>query len=1023
VRQVTYLFTDIAGSTERWSEHPDVMGRALDDHMAIVTAQVEATGGEVENDTGDGIFAVFPTAHAAVSAAVAAQETLTARDWGPVRELPVRIGIHTGAVDRQTGEHRGTAVNRAARIMGAAHGGQILVSEATRVLVRDDPPKDVGFIDLGLRRLRGLPDDQRVFQVTHPVLQVDFPPIDCLAAPTGNLPSGLSSFVGRASEVAEIVALLRDHRLVTLTGVGGVGKTRLAVEVARRLAGDFPGGAWLVGLGSVDEDGAVVPVFVSALGVAVDGHAGRDLLDRITAALRSQEVLLVVDDCEHVLGDVRRVVSRVLADCPGARVIATSRQPLGIDGERVLRIPPLAAEAAEGERIPDAVQLLLDRAAAAGSGLPLDGEDGLHLERICRQLDGIPLAIELVAARIGHQSPREIADRLETQLELPISRGATKIGRHRTLTSALDWSHDLLSPAEQTLLRSLAVFAGGATLQAVGAICLDGADEAETFALISSLVDKSLVSTEWNGDLCRYRMLKTVRHYALGRLTEAGENREVRHRHAVWLNGQVTGGGSGDLGFSRLNGDQDDLLTALRWSIEEREVDLAVGLAAATWKWWEITGRVEDGRGLLDRVLTMAGSSPDLRRARLVTGAASLALAAGDYDAATRLHQQNLADLEALGAGLEAAATLNSLATVAVFNGDHDEARRLASEALTRFRVLEDEGGMGYACSTLGITAAASGSGEEAVASFIEALRLFRRAGLRGDAASVLNELGNLAADAGDSGRAHRFYEGALQLHGEIGDDRGAALSLNNLAISSQRRGNLDRAWEHAEEARRLFQRVSDRPGEAATLNNLANIADEREDPKLAIELYGESARLFRDVGDARGVATTLENLSDLARRTGQILMSWQCRVEAAGLRLGLGQIPLVIDAFEALLDMAGATSQTAVVAELSPAVAEAGDDRDALEAVLELARWLPVKEDSSGARVESDASPDLTKREIQVVALVGRGLSNKEIAAELFISERTVESHIAHVRSKLGVDSRTRLVLWAVEHDLVSDS
>lgn len=745
---------------------------------------------------------------------------------------------------------------------------------------------------------------------------------------------------------------------------------------------------------------------------------------RLVADLRPRELLLVVDNCEPVRADVAGLLVTLLDRCPRLVVLATSREPLRIPGEQVVPVEPLAVHERRGQTVCDAVRLFADRAAAVRHGFELTAGNEGDVLAVCRQVDGIPLAIELAAARTTHLSVTEIADLLARRLSVLASRDGTAAVRHRTLTATLDWSYDLLEPDERTLFRALAVYLGGVGIEAVEAVCTaSGLAASQAVDLVSRLVDTCLLVPVpgAGGGRTRYGMLGTVRRYAVARLEEAGELDRARRHHAAWFAPRS----AQDVDVLRPRPSwpaatpehRDDLLAALDWAVDHDEAELAVALAAATWQYWEISGRQAEGRAVLDTVLRLQGPEPSPATARLVSAAASLAFTAGDYATAGRLHRANAEVLRGLGLRREAAGTHNSLAMVALFEGDVTAAEGLAREALASLLALGDPGGAAFARTSLGMVAAATGRPEDADRELLEALRLFRQADLKGDAAVVLSNLGNLAVDADELGRAHRFYEGALQLHDEVGDTRGVALSRNNLCIVTQRRGNLDRAWEHAEAARVAFRAVGDRPGEAATLNNLANLAGERGDYSRAVELYGGCIRAFRELGDARGTATSLQNLAELARRVGERRLAWGCQVEAASAWSLQGRSDLarrVLGDLEAVAGSWGVTPREA----LSPQRRPGEDDAAALARALEAARWAVVPEPSG-----SDGTVpvrELTPREAQVAGLVGRGFTNAGIAAELFISRadggdphrqrpREAGDRLAHEAHPLGHRTRAR--------------
>ena len=595
---VTFAFTDIEGSTRLWETEPAAMARSLVLHNETLHAAFGHHGGVVFSTMGDGMAVAFSSAAGAVRAALEAQRALMAAPWpAETGVLKVRMGLHTdeavlrhGQAVLRDGQYVNRPLNRCARLMAAAHGGQILMSDATGALVRLQLPDGASLLDLGEHRLRDLAGRMHIFQLVHPDLPGAFPVLRTLDAFPGNLPLQVSSFIGRARELKQTAAALGESRVVTLIGVGGVGKTRLALQVAEQVLPRFGDGAWLCELAPIRDaagvDDAVAAVF------SVTARGGQSTRDALVEFLRNKELLLVLDNCEHLLAGAAALAVVLERSCARLVILATSREGLGIDGERLVPVPPLAAPGADAdlETITDAeaVRLFVERAAAVKPDFTVTAENAAAVAAVVRRLDGVALAIELAAARVPAMTPAELARRLDRSFAVLAGGRRGAVARHQTLRAAIDWSFELLAEPEQRLLGRLAVFAGGCTLRAVETVCSgEGIDPGAVFELLASLVARSLVVAEESGPQSRYRLLETIRQYGEERLDQAGETERWRARHAGYYAGfprQVRehARNPSDEAFwaVRLSAEQDNLLAAWSWAVETGNVDTAFAILA-----------------------------------------------------------------------------------------------------------------------------------------------------------------------------------------------------------------------------------------------------------------------------------------------------------------------------------------------------------------------------------------------------------------------------------------------------------
>src|SRR5262245_42422743 len=529
---VTFLFTDVEGSTRLWEEQPEAMTTSMARHDAILRDAVEARGGYVVKTTGDGVHAVFGAARDALAAAIDGQHALAAHDWDALADLRVRMGVHSGEAEHRSGDYYGSATSRAARLMSVAHGGQILVSLSTEELVSDALPDGVALVDLGEQRLRALSRPERVFQVDAPGLECEFPPLRSIDAYRSNLPVQLTSFVGRDDELVGIAKAFDRARLVTIIGVGGVGKTRLAVQVAAEVVPRFPDGAWLSELAAAGDEEALVQLLAATLGVRP--RQGASLDDAIVEYLGDKQAFLVLDNCEHLLDAAASVADRLLRECTGLRILATSREALAIPGEQVWPLRSLGVPPRSGDVVAvaatDAARLFVERAVAARPDFALDATNADAVAEVCRRLDGIPLAIELAAARVSSMRPADVAARLDERFRLLTGGRRTAVERHQTLRATVDWSYSLCSDVERRVFDRLGVFAGSFDAPAAEAVAAgDDLEAWDVLDALTSLVDKSLLVDEETADgSTRFAMLETLRAYARERLDESADPDEWR---------------------------------------------------------------------------------------------------------------------------------------------------------------------------------------------------------------------------------------------------------------------------------------------------------------------------------------------------------------------------------------------------------------------------------------------------------------------------------------------------------------
>ena len=651
---VTFLFTDIEGSTKLAQAHPDKWDVLQQRHHAILQSAIESHNGYVFQVIGDAFCAAFHTASDSLDAAIEAQSKLQNIEWGET-PVKVRMGIHTGEAQLQsTGDYHGyLALSRVQRLMSAGHGGQVLVSQATQELIRDDLPKDINLCDLGQKRLKDLIRPEHIYQLVILNLPVDFPPLKTLDIYRHNLPPQITSFIGREKEMNEIRQTLAEHRLVTLTGSGGAGKTRLSLQVAADLLESFPNGIWFVELASITDPDLIPQTILSAADMQT--QPGRSALDSLKDFLREKTSLLVLDNCEHLIEACAKLADTLLHTAPNLKILASSREALGVSGEQAWHVPSLSIPdlkhlpAIEQLSQYEAVRLFIDRALLVQPHFIVTNDNAPAVAQICSRLDGIPLAIELAAARVKVLKPEQIAEKLNDRFRLLTGGSRTALPRQQTLRAMIDWSYDLLSENEKLLLRRLSIFMGGWTLEAAEQVCSDEAIKADdVLDLLTHLVDKSLVVTDEQPTQLRYRMLETVRQYSREKLLDSGDAPLVRDKHLFFLTQwaeELTTRcqySCPHIWLKQFDVEHDNLRAALDWSITNH-VDLGIQLLSRLQSYWRQRGvwkeLLEKSNFLLNR---SANIQPGPYLVKAYVNAGFIAMFFGDHDNAQLWYQKGL---------------------------------------------------------------------------------------------------------------------------------------------------------------------------------------------------------------------------------------------------------------------------------------------------------------------------------------------------------------------------------------------
>jgi non-specific serine/threonine protein kinase len=767
---------------------------------------------------------------------------------------------------------------------------------------------------------------KRGYRYVGPVVRLDDAPAPIAAGPPPTrLPEPLTSFVGREREQADVAALLPQHRLVTLIGAGGVGKTRLALRVASAAAAGYPDGVWLVELASLADPGLVPQAAGAALGLKEQPN--RLPVEALVESLRPKRLLIVLDNAEHLLAACTALVDSVLRRCPQVAWLVTSRERLAVPGEQCYVVPALSLPDAGADATPerlahaDSVRLLCERARLNVPGFAITTGNAASLASICRRLDGLPLAIELAAARLRTLAPQELEHRLDRRFAMLVGGGPTLPARQQTLRAAIDWSHDLLGDDERKLLGRLSVFAGGFTLDAAERVCAgDGIAAERMLDTLASLADKSLVVVGERAGATRYRLLESIRDYAGEKLDERGEASRVRARHrdaflalAQEAEPQITG--KDQLAWlERLEADHDNLRAALERSLEPGDAQPALRLATAIARFWLVRGHLAEGRAWLARILALPGGEGTATRGKSQNWAGVFAWKQGDYAAAREHYEAALAIRRALGDRGGVGAVLSNLGLLAYEQGDYASALSLHEQSLAVDRELGDRWGVAVSLIHLGGLAARHGDATAARAHYEESLAIFRELGDRAHVANSLRSLGALSVRQGDAAGARALYEASLAICRELGDRSGIAWALDGLGAACRHEGDLASAGRLHDEALSMFRELGDREGIAGTLLNLGRVAAGSGDPATARELNCESLDLFHALGDRSGIAASLEGLATIAAASGSPGRAARLHGAAACLR-------------ETIASPIDASERSAYERDLAGARAALGDD------------------------------------------------------------------------------------------------
>ncbi|HSL44142.1 MAG TPA: adenylate/guanylate cyclase domain-containing protein [Anaerolineales bacterium] len=861
---VTFLFTDIEGSTQLWEKHPEAMQGALAEHDSILHETIESNHGHVIKTTGDGIHGVFETVIDAVHATLQAQRKFNI----PVcdLEIKVRMGLHAGEAELRAGDYHGQALNRAARIMSVGHGGQILLSSVTAELAREHLPAGITLLDLGEHRLKDLVRPEHIFQLLAPDLPTEFPALRSLNILPNNLPSQLTSFIGREREMEEARKLLSSARLLTLIGPGGTGKSRLSLQIAAEQLAEFKDGVWLVELAALADPAFIVSSIASVL--ELHEVPGIPLISIVTDYLRAKQLLLILDNCEHLVEESAQITDQLLQSCPQLKIIASSREALGIAGETVYRVPSLSLPDRASKSLMDyeSTRLFIERATRAEPRFHLTDHNASSIAQICLRLDGIPLAIELAAARVKLFTPEQIADRLDDRFKLLTGGSRTALPRQQTLRALIDWSYQSLNATEQRVLRQLAVFSGGWSFEAAEAVV----GEFDAMDGLIGLVNKSLVNVEEQDGRSRYRFLETIRQYAMEKLLESGETVEVRDRHMDYFLQSIDQVAEAD---QRIFGQED-----IEW-LDQMEVE----------------------HDNLRVTLEWATSKHPEQALRLAYVAASFWVARDYNHEARKWCQKALEGSESLpGLDEERAKVYGMLAWSSIAIGDHKTGREASEEGVILARKVIDTKTIGRLLSVKALACTFLGDFPVAEQAIIEAESITREHGYLAELSLMLTTRAQMIYFAyGDIERAKRYLDEAIAIGRSTRLQWATTMSVFGMARIAGASGDLDTARARFLESADTAKRVGNKRLMYSCYSELAHVLRENGVLDEPLSIYRDLLPKWRDLGHRAAVAHELECIAYILSKKNGLPRAAQVLGAADSLRKMIDSMPTPVELAE----------------------------------------------------------------------------------------------------------------------------
>lgn len=874
---VTFLFTDIEGSTRLSQEFPDSLHTALDRHHAILEKSITSNNGFVFDIVGDAFCCAFENTEDAVKSAVEIQTRLSEERWDKA-VIKIRIGIHSGKAEWNGNTYMGyITLARSARVMSAAYGEQILISEDAFALLknphalRGNGDENISFRDLGERRLKDVIQPIRLYQITAQGLREDFPPLKTLDARANNLPIQLTSFIGRDSIIRELKDELKKSRLITIIGTGGNGKTRTALQTGAEIIDEFANGVFIAELAPITDESLIVQSVMNSLGIKEE--AGKSPEEALVNYLKEKEMLIILDNCEHLIKSSAVLAEKILKNCSGIKIIATSREALNCRGELVYKLPALSVPDLSDKNSPEklsqyeSVRLFIERALMLRSDFRVTNENAPALAGICSRLDGIPLAIELAAARTKLLSVEKIHERLDDMFKLLSGGKRTDMPKQQTLKAMIDWSHNLLSEKEKTFWARLSIYSGGWTLESCEEICSDSViEEAEILDLLAQLTEKSIVIYDESRE--RYKMLETIREYGKSKLMESGEYLKYTENHLKYFSSFAKQASfRGDEAKTRINKispEHNNLIAAIESFTKGTQKELCAGIADSLRIFWEIKGDYSTGLRLMEILFADTEGISKKNLANLYLNYSSFSRSVGSYENSRKYGikgmELNFETGEAMGKIL----SLQNMGNIEAVSGNFDEAEKYFEQGLALSRESDFISGIAFALNNIGNIWLLRGDYEKAERYLNESLEYHNKSGDKRNVCFALDSLGNMMKERGEFEKSREYLTKCLEISREIGDKSGIAFTCFNLAGLYFSMGEHEKAQMFNEESLKLRLEIGDKPGIAYSLNNIAMTLFIRKKYEQAEIYHKKSLKMRLELGDKHAILLSFESFLHL---------------------------------------------------------------------------------------------------------------------------------------------------------------